>query len=484
MVHADFRVRQTGEFLRELVQLIMMLHRLAPERLGGVEGVRAAQQRRLRRLLQHVKEHSPFYSRRFAGIDVERCDLSDLPTLTKSEMMANFDNVLTDRQIKRFDLERFVANPSNLGKLFLGRYCISHTSGSQGPPALIVQDKTALALTFAVQFVRGTAVESYSRLWKPARLAVVTQHPGFYPSGAAFGYLPAAVRPFVKVLHLSVFDPIEENVAKLNAFCPEFIVGYTSSLEALGREEIAGRLKLRKTGCLRQITNISEPLPEASAQALENIFGVHVTDEYSMGECLCLSSGCPHFSGSHLNADLAILEVVDNNNQPVPAGVMGSKVLLTNLYNTVQPFIRYEIDDLVTMSPTPCPCGTPLPLIKSVVGRDKDKFWIEVNGKCRELPYYIFLAALHHCLDIAEHQVLQTGLNTFVLRAAPQAGKVLSAEGLRQLVLQSVQAEGLADTIKFDVELVPQIPRGPSGKVARVKNVFGPPPQALEKIGG
>jgi hypothetical protein len=118
------------------------------------------------------------------------------------------------------------------------------------------------------------------------------------------------------------------------------------------------------------------------------------------------------------------------------------------------------------------------------VGRDKDKFWIEVNGKCRELPYYIFLAALHHCLDIAEHQVLQTGLNTFVLRAAPQAGKVLSAEGLRQLVLQSVQAEGLADTIKFDVELVPQIPRGPSGKVARVKNVFGPPPQALEKIGG
>jgi phenylacetate-coenzyme A ligase PaaK-like adenylate-forming protein len=460
-----------------------MLYRLAPERLGGVEGVRAVQHQRLRRLLLYAKERSPFYNRRFAGIDVERCHLSDLPTLAKSEMMANFDDVLTDRQIKRFDLERFVANPSNLGKLFLGRYGISHTSGSQGPPALIVQDQTALALTFAVQFIRGTG-EGWSRLWKPARLAVMTQHPGFYPSGAAFGYLPAAVKPFVKVLHLSVFDPIEENVAKLNAFCPEFIVGYTSSLEALGREEMAGRLALRKTGCLRQITNISEPLPEASAQALERIFGVHVTDEYSMGECLCLSSGCPHFPGSHLNADLAILEVVDNNNQPVPAGVMGSKVLLTNLYNTVQPFIRYEIDDLVTMSPTPCPCGSPLPLIKSVAGRDRDKFWVEVNGKSRELPYYLFLAALHHYLDIAEHQVLQTGLNTFLLRAAPQPGKALSAERLHQLVLQSVQAEGLADIIKFDVEIVPQIPRGPSGKVARVKNVFGPPPQTLERIGG
>jgi hypothetical protein len=132
-------------------------------------------------------------------------------------MMANFDDVLTDRQIKRFDLERFVTNPDNLGKLFLGRYGVSHTSGSQGPPALIVQDKTALTLTFAVQFARGTAVENISlrRHWKPARLALVTQHPGFYPSGAAFGYLPVATKPFLRVLHLSVFDSIEQNVAKL-----------------------------------------------------------------------------------------------------------------------------------------------------------------------------------------------------------------------------------------------------------------------------
>jgi phenylacetate-coenzyme A ligase PaaK-like adenylate-forming protein len=471
----------------EFAQLVIMLYRLTPQWLCGEDGVRTLQERRLRRLLLHVKKHSPFYSRRFAGIDVERCQLSDLPTLSKSEMMANFDNVLTDRRIKRLDLERFVANSGNLGKLFLGRYGISHTSGSQGPPALIVQDKNALMLTFAVQFARGTPVESrwfphFERLWKATRLAVMTQHPGFYPSGAAFGYLPAAAKPFFKVLHLSVFDPIEESVARLNEFCPEFIVGYTSSLEILGREEAAGRLKLRKIGCLRQITNVSEPLPEASAQLLENIFGVHVSDEYAMGECMCLSSGCPRFSGSHLNADLAILEVVDNNNQPMPAGATGSKVLLTNLYNTVQPFIRYEVDDLVTMSPTPCPCGTPLPLIKSVAGRSKDKFWIEVGGRCRDLPYYVFLAALHHCLDMAEHQVLQTGLNTFVLRAAPQPGKVLSAERLRQLVLQSVQAEGLTDIIKFDVEIVPLIPRGPSGKVARAKNIFGPPPLALDAL--
>lgn len=47
-------------------------------------------------------------------------------------MMANFEDVLTDRRIRRSDVECFMAEPGNLGKLFLGRYGICHTSGSQG----------------------------------------------------------------------------------------------------------------------------------------------------------------------------------------------------------------------------------------------------------------------------------------------------------------------------------------------------------------
>ena len=71
----------------------------------------------------------------------------------------------------------------------------------------------------------------------------------------------------------------------------------------------------------------------------------------------------------HLQADWAVLEVVDRRGEPVPPGQPGEKVLLTNLYNTVQPFLRYEVDDVVTMSPGPCPCGNPLPLILRVEGR-------------------------------------------------------------------------------------------------------------------
>jgi phenylacetate-coenzyme A ligase PaaK-like adenylate-forming protein len=138
-----------------------------------------------------------------------------------------------------------------------------------------------------------------------------------------------------------------------------------------------------------------------------------------MGECLALSSGCPGHPGCHLNADCAILEVVDEEYHPVPLGQRGAKVLVTNLYNSVQPFIRYEVDDAVTMSATQCPCGSILPLVDSIEGRSKDKLWIKREGRYQDLPYYLFLAALHNELDMAEHQVVQKGVNRYTLRAKP-----------------------------------------------------------------
>jgi phenylacetate-coenzyme A ligase PaaK-like adenylate-forming protein len=198
-----------------------------------------------------------------------------------------------------------------------------------------------------------------------------------------------------------------------------------------------------------------------------------------MGECLALSSGCAKFSGSHLNADLAILEVVDETYRPVPAGQQGKKVLVTNLYNHVQPYIRYELDDRVTMSAAPCTCGNTMPYIQSVQGRTKDGFWIEIDGRYRDFPYYIFLAGITPNLDIAEHQVLQTGVNNFVVRLMPQPGKTLDAERTRRLVEDAVEIEGLSGVIKVEVQIVDHIDRGPSGKAERVRNLFGPPPAEL-----
>lgn len=466
-----------------LIRFVVMLQKLYPFWYDE-PAIQAKQEKNLRTLLAYAFKHSPYYRRRFAGLDLERCALTDLPILTKAEMMEHFDELVTDPRLKKMDLSAFVDDKRNLGQLYLGKYGVSHTSGSQGQPALIVQDREALNLVFAVQFARGTKLKRrflphLDRLIKPARMAVLTIQPGFYPSAAAFAYMPGFISPAFKLLQLTVSDPMPKNIRKLEDFRPGYITGYASALEAFGREEAEGRMHLREQGLLKQITNVAEPLPDEAAAWLETVFGAHVSDEYAMGECLVLSSGCLAGRGAHVNADLAILEVVDEHNQPVPPGVEGSKVLLTNLYNRVQPIIRYEVDDRITMSTSPCACGSPFPHIAKISGRSKDQLWIEDAGTRREVPYYVFLASLHHVLDLAEHQIVQTGPRSFLVRAVPLSGKHLSADRIRDLVMDHVRIEGLEDVIDVKVEIVSDIPRGPSGKVARVKNEYAPmaPPQ-------
>lgn len=447
----------------------------------GPDAVRALQERRWREMVRYAAEHSPFYRERLRGLDLDRCSPADLPPLTKSEMMANFDRIVTDSRVCKADVERFMADPANLGRRYLGRYAVCHTSGSQGQPAVVVQRADDILLSVEAQTARGGALPDVpfwwhvlERLVRPGRLAVVTQSPGFYPSGAVFTYLKAARLPILRLLHLSVFTPIADTVARLNEFQPEFITGYTSSLEALAREKEAGRLRLTR---LHGLTNTSEPLPPDSRAGIESAFGVRVSDSYLMAECLALTTGCPVSGGAHVNTDLAILEVVDDHGRPVPDGEAGAKVYVTNLYNRVQPLLRYEVGDVVTMSRTPCPCGSAFPLVQGVGGRTKERFWVEAGGGYREIPYYLFLAGLHHCTDLAEHQVLQTGHNRFEVRVAPQPGRAVSAERVKELVRRSVAAEGLADQLQVDVEVVNELSRDPqTGKMVRARNLVGPPP--------
>jgi phenylacetate-coenzyme A ligase PaaK-like adenylate-forming protein len=460
----------------DVLTFALRAYRLAALPRYGARKIAAVQRERWRRLLHHAASHSPYYQSRLRGLDLDRCRPAEVPVLTKAEMMEHFDAIVTDRRIRLASVRQFLADPGNVGRLYLGQYAVCHTSGSEGRPAVVVQEGPNCLLPTLAQIARGHEHLGpfpwlvWHRLRHPGRLAVVTQRPGFYPSGSAFSYFQAAGIPFVKLLRLSVFGAVEETVAQLNGFRPEFLCGYTSALETLAREQIEGRLGLRRNqgGQLLGLTNISEPLPAESRAFIEEVFGVHISDQYALAECAALTSGCPRSSGSHVNADLALLEVVDDQYRPVPPGTPGTRVLVTNLTDLVQPIIRYDVGDVVIQSPQPCPCGSPLPLVHAVAGRTKERLWIATDGKVREVPYYLFLAALHHCAELAEHQVVQTGRNRFAVRVAPQPGKAVSPQHVRALVHQSLAAEGLAEALDVHVEVVRIIPRDPgSGKLKR-----------------
>ena len=443
--------------------------------------IQALQQRRLRRLVALAAKRSPFYAKRLKDIDPERFELSELEPVSKTAMMENFDAVLTDRRLRYEDLERFVSDPERLGQFYLGRYAVSRTSGTQGVPALIVQDRRALELIFAAQATRGSALPSgpadaLGRLLKPARLAIVTIGHGFYPSAAALAYRPAGMDRFVDTRWFKHIDPMEDLTRALEEFQPEVLVAYASVLEALAREGKAGRLRLDR---LRQVTNISEPLSPGGRRLITAAFGLTVIDHYSCGECLILSFGCPQGHGMHLQSDWAVLEVVDRDGHPVEPGQAGAKVFMTNLFNTVQPFIRYELPDVVTLSPEPCPCGSPFPLIRQVEGRTDEVVWVQDGNGFRDLHPYVFTHVLESNPAVGWYQLVQRERNRFLLRARPAAGRALVSESLTNFVRHGLHEFGLDQLVRVDVEISDQVGPDPrTGKLKRITSLVGPPAYA------
>ena len=89
---------------------------------------------------------------------------------------------------------------------------------------------------------------------------------------------------------------------------------------------------------------------------LVNAFEVRPFDLYGCTEGL-FGSECEYHQGIHLFEDTTLVENVDADGRPVPAGQPGARLLLTNLHNLVQPLIRVEVTDMVTLDPTRAPAG-------------------------------------------------------------------------------------------------------------------------------
>jgi phenylacetate-coenzyme A ligase PaaK-like adenylate-forming protein len=471
--------------LMQTLQLVTMAVREKRVLHKRPDQILAMQRQRLRSLVVAAKERSPFHSNRLKHIDPNRFELRDLPTLTKTEVMRNFDNFLTDRRLRLAELEEFVSDPSRLGQWYLGEFAPSRTSGTQGLKAMIVQDKHMMELLFAVQIVRGSTLRSgpvaiVKRLCEKVRLAVLTIGRGFYPSASMLAYAPQATNAFIHRIWLQHYEPLAEVEEQLNRFRPHILLAYATVLERLAREELAGRLQLGRTGALQQIINMSEPLSTAAWQLIRNAFGVVVTNNYGLGECMALTTGCPQGHGMHVNADWAVLEVVDHQNRPVEQGQPGDKVLITNLYNHIQPFIRYEVEDIVTLSPTPCLCGSPLPLVAKVEGRTDESVCVQANGQFRQVHPYVFVDVLDECPQIGFYQIVQVERNRFILRAAPAPGSRVTTDEIEGIMRRGLARFKLADVIHFDVEISPDIaPDAQSGKLKRITSKVGPPEDAV-----
>ena len=170
-----------------------------------------------------------------------------------------------------------------------------------------------------------------------------------------------------------------------------------------------------------------------------------------------------------MNADWLILEPVDADYRPVPPGESSFATLLTNLANRVQPLIRYDLGDSVTVLPAPCPCGSPMPVIR-VEGRGDEILSLETpEGEKRSLLPLVLATVVEETPGVRSYQVIQRGPRRLCLRVdeAPGAGRLEVCDGIARRLREYLSRQGLpAVTVDVSDERPHREPRG--GKLRQI----------------
>ncbi len=357
-----------------------------------------AQDSSLRRLVRLAVERSPWHHERLAGIDIPALtagDLSSLPVMTKSDLMDNFDDIVTDRRLTLDACERHV-DPRRGDAYLFDEFHVVASGGSSGQRGVFVYGWDAWATCYSsiARFPARDRTLHPELAGSPPIVATVAAANASHISAAIGATFSTPDRPRHSI---PVSRPMEVIVDQLHRVQPTTLMGYSSFLPRLATEARARRLRIAP----QRVVAISEPLlPEVRAD-LEATWGVPVASGYGMSEGL-FAGFCG--DGSHLPDDLCLLEPVRADSTPVEAGETSAKVYVTNLYNTTVPLIRFEVTDEVTILEEPCPCGSAFRRIADPLGRLDDTF-VYPNGTA--IHPHVFRSCLSHP-DVVEYQVRQT----------------------------------------------------------------------------
>jgi phenylacetate-coenzyme A ligase PaaK-like adenylate-forming protein len=336
---------------------------------GRPELLAARQQERLNEVVAFARADSRFYGEKYRGLPETITDVCQLPPVTKQELMEHFDDVITDPAVRKAGVLEHIADLGNLGKPYLGKYMVWTTSGTTGTPGIFLEDKNWDTVIGAVNVLR-IGGEWYTgsvmtRMMKAGgRSASVFAGNGHFLGVTMLERQRRSNRSRAKRIQLvPVTLPIPEIVKRLNDLQPAMFAGYSSALGVLAQEQIEGRLKIHPA----IVISSAEPLSDENRALIQQAFGVPPRNNYGCSEGGVMGFECRQ-GHMHLNADWVIFEPVDAQHNPIPAGQLSDRTLITNLANRVMPIIRYELGDRVSLSPEPCSCGKTLPVV-NVEGR-------------------------------------------------------------------------------------------------------------------
>jgi phenylacetate-CoA ligase len=255
---------------------------------------------------------------------------------------------------------------------------------------------------------------------------------------------------------------VPEILGRLNRYRPDVLVAYTGALYEFARMLAERRLR---PFAPRSIVVGAEKLHAFQRELIEEVFKAPVFETYGCREFMLIGAECDRHAGLHLTAENLLVEVLDDDGRPTPAGQEGN-VVVTDLYNYGMPFVRYVSGDRAVAGWGKCPCGRGLPLLSKVTGRRLD---VLQTPDGRRVPGEFFPHLIKDFPAVRRFQVVQSDPRRIQLR-------LVLADGWADPDRRALEGEirkTFGDGVRVELQRVDDIPLTSAGKLRVVVNLCG-----------
>lgn len=410
------------------------------------EQIEQLQLARLQHLLSHAQANVPYYRILFAEIGFKPAEISSLadlkrlPLLDKAKIRNNVDALKSTKAQK---LARF------------------NTGGSSGEPLVFYIGNERVSHDVAAKW-RAT------RWW-----GVDIGDPEIVVWGSP---IELSAQDNIRVLRdrlfrsklLPAFEMSEQKLAtflrEIRSHRPKMLFGYPSALSHIARHAEKIGMQMDDLG-IEVAFVTSERLYNDQRQQISKTFGCPVANGYGGRDAGFIAHECPA-GNMHITAEDIIVEIVDQQGIPLPAGQSG-EIVITHLASGDFPFIRYRTGDMGSLDDKPCDCGRGLPLIKEIQGRSTD-FVVAQDGTVMHGLALIYI--LRNLPQISAFKIIQENLKLTRVR-------IVSESRLDSVISEMIRREfqsRLGQNVEIVIEQVAEIPAEKSGKFRYVVSKISP----------
>ncbi|MBC7689022.1 MAG: AMP-binding protein [Aquabacterium sp.] len=367
-----------------------------------VEKIKQMQEEKLQGLLAYLNQHSPFYTKLFATHNISISEIKTLQDLLRLPV--------TGKENLQLHNDDFVCVPRN--KII--EY--SSTSGTLGSPvtvALTENDLERLAYNEYASFVctGGTADDIYQLMLTLDRqfMAGMAYYAGIRKMGAGIIRLgpgvPSLQWETILRLKPTAIVAVPSFILKLIQFANEHHIDVNNS-------------SVKKAICIGENIRNTDFSFNMLGKKITEAWDIKLYSTYASTEMQTAFTECGEGRGGHHQPELLIIELLDENNQPVAPGQPG-EVTITTLGVEGMPLLRYKTGDICHYFHEPCACGRTTLRLSAVVGRKKQM--IKYKGTTLYPPALFDL--LHEMEDVkdyvAEVYLNEIGLDEVLLHLLP-----------------------------------------------------------------